>query len=179
MLWAYANGIAPYVDFADSPIWFVFLLLLIPHWQGVYFYWTHRMLHIPALYQRIHRWHHKNVNTGPWSGLAMHPVEQIILLADSLVFLLIASHPVHVICQVQSHLVTAPSSHTGFEAVKLTDKHNFRLGDYFHHLHHRFFECNYGTTDTPWDKWFGTFHDGSGDAEQKMIARRNKLHSPG
>ncbi len=25
------------------------------------------------------------------------------------------------------------------------------VGDFFHQLHHRFFDCNYGTWETPWD----------------------------
>ena len=31
--------------------------------------------------------------------------------------------------------------------------------DQYHYLHHRFFECNYGTSGTPFDKMFGTFRD--------------------
>ncbi len=161
LLWAYANGIAAHIAFSDSPVWFIALLLLVPHWQGIYFYWTHRTLHWPPLYKYIHSWHHKNVNTGPWSGLAMHPVEQFVLMGDALLFMLLASHPVHVIYQVQSHLIGAPTSHTGFAGLAITEKRSFRLGDYFHHLHHRHIDCNYGTTETPWDKWFGTFHDGT------------------
>lgn len=33
-------------------------------------------------------------------------------------------------------------------------------GSYFHYLHHRYFECNYGEATLPLDKLFGTFHDG-------------------
>ena len=33
-------------------------------------------------------------------------------------------------------------------------------GSYFHYLHHRYFECNYGEATIPLDKWFGTFRDG-------------------
>lgn len=29
----------------------------------------------------------------------------------------------------------------------------------FHYLHHRFFECNYGSVSLPIDKWLGTFTD--------------------
>ena len=31
---------------------------------------------------------------------------------------------------------------------------------YFHYLHHRYFECNYGEASIPLDKWFGSFRDG-------------------
>jgi sterol desaturase/sphingolipid hydroxylase (fatty acid hydroxylase superfamily) len=30
-------------------------------------------------------------------------------------------------------------------------------GDYFHHLHHKHFDCNYGASHVPSDLWFGTF----------------------
>ena len=47
---------------------------------------------------------------------------------------------------------------------------------YLHYLHHRYFECNYGAgldgSTIPLDKWFGTLHDGSEEAEQRMM---NKL----
>ena len=175
LMWAYANGIAPYIEFADHPVWFIAILLIIPHWQGMYFYWTHRALHWPPLYKHVHLWHHKNVNTGPWSGLAMHPVEQMILMGDVLFFLVLAAHPIHVICLIQSHLISAPTSHTGFEGLALGKKRSFRLGDYFHHLHHRYFDCNYGTTDMPWDKWFGTFHDGTPESDKAIGERRRIL----
>ena len=45
--------------------------------------------------------------------------------------------------------------------------------DFHHQLHHRFFECNYGTVDAPWDKWFGTDHDGSDEATARARKRRS------
>ena len=47
-------------------------------------------------------------------------------------------------------------------------------GDYFHNLHHRYFEVNYGTILLPLDHWFGTFHDGSVEAHEQMKSRRRK-----
>jgi lathosterol oxidase len=29
----------------------------------------------------------------------------------------------------------------------------------------------------PWDKWFGTFHDGSTEATQETRARKKKMYS--
>jgi sterol desaturase/sphingolipid hydroxylase (fatty acid hydroxylase superfamily) len=42
---------------------------------------------------------------------------------------------------------------------------------YEHYLHHKFFECNYADGAIPIDKWFGTFHDGSKEAEIRMNKR--------
>ena len=50
------------------------------------------------------------------------------------------------------------------------------LGDFFHQLHHRYFECNYGTIEMPWDKWFGSFHDGTPEATAMVRERRRKMH---
>ena len=33
-------------------------------------------------------------------------------------------------------------------------------GDYFHHLHHKHFDCNYGASHVPMDQLFGTFAGG-------------------
>ena len=45
MFWAMANGYAPVLNWAENPIWFIALFLLIPLWESFYFYWIHRMLH--------------------------------------------------------------------------------------------------------------------------------------
>ena len=38
-----------------------------------------------------------------------------------------------------------------------------RRATYFHWLHHRYFEGNYGENTIPLDRWFGTFRDGPPD----------------
>ena len=48
---------------------------------------------------------------------------------------------------------------------------------YYHFLHHRFFECNYGGDGlVPLDKWFGSFHDGTDEAHAVIRARQKKAH---
>jgi sterol desaturase/sphingolipid hydroxylase (fatty acid hydroxylase superfamily) len=44
-------------------------------------------------------------------------------------------------------------------------------------LHHRYFECNYGTSVVPWDRWFGSFHDGTAEATQRLNQRRYAMDS--
>ena len=47
--------------------------------------------------------------------------------------------------------------------------------DFHHQLHHRFFECNYGTIDVPWDRWFGSFH-GSDEATARVREQRKRMY---
>ena len=176
IMWAYANGYATMITFESNPVWFLSLIILVPFWAGFFFYWQHRAFHTRLAYTHIHSWHHKNVNTGPWSGLAMHPVEHIVLMADTLIFFVIASHPVHAIFLLLTHGLGAPASHTGFEAARITKNVRWDVGDFYHHLHHRFIDCNYGVPETPWDFVFGTFHDGTAEGDQYINDLRRKMY---
>ena len=44
-------------------------------------------------------------------------------------------------------------------------------GDYFHQLHHMFFECNYGAMHFPIDKWLGTFRVKRSKTASDMVER--------
>mgnify|MGYP002064732690 CR=1 FL=1 len=50
----------------------------------------------------------------------------------------------------------------------MRDRNRLKLGTFHHQMHHRYFECNYGSLEIPWDKWFGTFHDGTVEANEKL-----------
>lgn len=177
MWWSYANGWATMITFESHPVWFVVLIVLLPIYAGLYFYAHHRLLHVGPLYRHVHAWHHKNINTGPWSGLAMHPVESFILMTDVVIFFIVPAHPIHVMFLMFHHGIGAPTSHAGFEKLKVTDAGGVEVGDFFHQLHHKYFDCNYGTWETPWDKWFGTFHDGTPEADAMVNERRRRIWS--
>ena len=176
VLWSQINGFAPSLKFTDNPIWFVALFALIPLWYSFFFYWIHRALHWPPLYKRVHALHHRNINLGPWSGMAMHPVEHLMYLGSVVIHLIIPSHPLHVIFHLQFNVLISIFSHTGFEGLLIGDKNRINLGYFFHQLHHRYFECNYGTDEMPWDKWFGTFHDGTAKATGMVKDRRRRMY---
>lgn len=173
MFWAMANGYAPVLLWADHPIWFVVMILLTPIWISFHFYWVHRWLHWPPLYRLAHALHHKNTNVGPWSGLSMHPVEHILFFSSILVHFIIPSSPFHILFHMQHQSLTAATSHTGYEAMLIKDKKYLALGTFHHQMHHRYFDCNYGNLEMPWDKWFGSFHDGT-DASHDAFRERKK-----
>jgi sterol desaturase/sphingolipid hydroxylase (fatty acid hydroxylase superfamily) len=48
-----------------------------------------------------------------------------------------------------------------------------RTNGYAHYLHHKLFEVNYSDGAVPLDRWFGSFHDGSPDAMERLRAGRS------
>ena len=170
-VWALANGHVPTTSFTGSPVWFVAWFLLIPIWSSCHFYWIHRALHWPPLYRLAHGLHHRNIVIGPWSGISMHPIEHLLYFSSVLIHFVVASHPVHVFFHMHVQALNPAASHSGFDGLMVGGKKRVELGDFFHQLHHRYFECNYGTAEMPWDRWFGTFHDGTPEARKRLRAR--------
>ena len=138
--WLYANGKIPYLDFREYPVSFVLIFLLIPLWREFHFYFIHRLIHWKPLYDKVHYLHHYNINPGPWSGLAMHPIEHLLYFSVVLIHYIVPSHPLHFLFNSQHTALTPAAGHSGFEG-KLGKFLPF--GSYFHYLHHRLFECNY------------------------------------
>ncbi|MEP0941522.1 MAG: sterol desaturase family protein [Rhizobiaceae bacterium] len=176
IMWAMANGYAPTISVEDNPVWFVLGLMLLPIWSAFHFYWVHRLLHVPFLYKHVHSLHHKNVNIGPWSGLSMHPIEHLLYLSSLLIHLVVPSHPVHLIFHVVYEGPGAAMSHTGYEDLLIKDKPRLALGTFYHQLHHRYYECNYGNQEMPWDRWFGTFHNGTDEGTSATKERRRRMY---
>ena len=174
MLWAYGNGWAPLMDLRTNPVWFIALLPLLALWSDFHFYWTHRITHWKPLYKAAHYLHHRNVNVGPWSGLSMHPIEHIIYFSRWLLLLLVPAHPIHLLYLMQRAALAPAYGHTGFDQLVLSadGETSLSIDSFFHYLHHRYFECNYGNSILPLDHWFGTFHDATPESHAQMRQKR-------
>lgn len=172
--WLFANGFLGLFEIA-SPIgfwiWFGLLVLLVPAIHAFHFYWGHRLLHVPVLYRAVHGVHHRNVEVGPWSGLAMHPAEHVIYFSTIVVQWLLALHPINALFQLQVAIFYAAMAHTGFEKIMFGKRMPIDNNSYFHYLHHQYFECNYGGGLVPFDWLFGTAHDGTPEAHAVMTNR--------
>lgn len=175
--WAAANGHAPGLIFAENPVWFALWFVLIPVWASFHFYWIHRLLHWPPLYRLAHSLHHRNINIGPWTGISMHPVEHVLYFSSVLIHFVVPSHPAHVLFHFYTEGLNPAFSHSGFEGVLAGGRKRVNAGDFFHQLHHRYFECNYGTAEVPWDRIFGSFHDGSDRATAETRARKKRMYA--
>ncbi|MDB5657592.1 MAG: methylsterol oxidase [Cypionkella sp.] len=173
MLWAMANGYIATLDATAHPVMFAVIMFFIPMFRELHFFMVHRMIHWPPLYKYVHSLHHANVNPGPWSGIAMHPVEHLFYFSTVLIHAIVPSHPVHVIFNLVHAGLTPGQGHTGFDKI-VNGKTVLNTHGHAHYLHHKYFEVNYADGALPLDRWFGSFHDGSPEADSAMEVRMAK-----
>lgn len=172
MLYAWAHGWGPWATFGDSPVALILLWLAIPLIHEAHFYCIHRLIHVPILYKYVHSVHHNSINPSPWSSLSMHPVEAALFFAEMMWHLVIPSNPFVALFQLNTTAYGAIVGHIGFDKLELTDGHAMDSHAYTHYLHHKYFEVNYGGDGLiPLDQWFGTWHDGTKQADEQMKQR--------
>jgi len=137
-------------------VYFFFSVAATVLMHDTYFYWTHRLMHLPAVYRRIHRLHHTTQPT-PVSAFAFHPGEALVHAA--FLPLLVVFMPLHwaaiaafmlfmTAMNVLGHLGFEPGSpgflRLGIGKVANTSTH--------HHMHHRNGRTNYGLYFRFWDR---------------------------
>jgi len=172
MLWALANNYAPQLEMPNHFLYLVLLILLIPMWETTHFFLIHRLIHTSKLYKRVHALHHRNTNVGPWSGMSMHPVEHVVYLSTVLIHFVIPSNPFLIAFHLMYFTLSAATTHAGYQGVTVKGKLVLPLGTFHHQLHHRYFTCNYGGLEIPWDQWTGSFHDGTPESHQAFLKKR-------
>lgn len=177
ILHAWANGWGPWTTFGDNPIWLVLFGLLIPLIHEFHFYCIHRLLHLPFLYRRIHSVHHNSANPSPWSSLSMHPIEHLLYWSDALIHLVLPSHPLLVLYHLQVTGTGAIVGHIGYDRIEIGKDRAVETHAYAHYLHHKYFEVNYADGALPFDRWFGTWHDGTPEGDRAMQERFKRARS--
>ena len=177
--WWYASGHMEWVRFGDSPALVVAMAFAIPFWLSIHFFPTHRLLHWQPLYNIAHHLHHRNTNTGPWTGISMHPLEHLIYFTVFFLWWLVPAHPVLVIMTGLYQGIEPSVAHAGFSRLRLAGGFHVPAGDRFHHFHHRFFHINYGNSMAPLDKPMGSWYDGSAKGRTLVRQRMRKLGNPG
>jgi sterol desaturase/sphingolipid hydroxylase (fatty acid hydroxylase superfamily) len=176
MMWGVANGFVPQLSGPRALMWLMLLIFLVPVWETFYFYLIHRLLHWPPLYRHVHSLHHRNTNVGPWAGLSMHPIEHLMYLGSVMIHLIIPANPLLLIYHLQYFSLSAATTHSGYEGLVAGGRNLLSLGTFHHQMHHRYFECNYGGLEVPWDKWFGSFHDGT-EESHKQFQEKQRLRA--
>jgi sterol desaturase/sphingolipid hydroxylase (fatty acid hydroxylase superfamily) len=171
--WIYANGYRAVPAIGEHPVYFGAMILFVFFWGTFHFYCVHRFMHWQPVYKVVHELHHRNVNTGPWTGISMHPLEHLLYFSVFILFWLVPVHPVVIVLLSLFMAIGPAPSHSGFNFVAIGGK-RFFAGDWYHQLHHQYFNFNYGNTVTPLDRVFGSWHDGSRESLQAQKARKRR-----
>lgn len=151
-----------YEDIKDYGwIWFCASIVLMLLLHDAYFYWTHRLLHHPKIFRRVHLVHHRSTNPSPWAAYSFHPIEALIEAGIfPLVVFIIPAHTLALALFLLYMITRNVTNHLGIEFLPAWFLHNKWINWHttatHHDLHHKNFNSNYGLYFTWWDKWFGT-----------------------
>ena len=91
----------------------------------------------------------------------MHPIEHLLYFSPFILWWVVPVHPIVIIVTGMYQALNPTVSHSGFKYLKLGQKLKVNTGDWYHQLHHQYFNLNYGNTFLPIDKWMDSWHDGS------------------
>ena len=119
----------------------------------------------------MHSVHRNSVNPSPYSSLSMHPVELLLYLGMAFWQVIIPSNPILALYALHRAGFGAIPGHVGFDKMEVGANRGVDTHAHIHYLHHKHFEVNYGDGLIPFDKWFGTFHDGTKEGQARMDAR--------
>jgi sterol desaturase/sphingolipid hydroxylase (fatty acid hydroxylase superfamily) len=151
-----------YSDVSDFPWWWlpisVFVYLFL---HDSWFFWTHRLMHVPSIYKRMHAVHHASREPTAWAAMSFHPWESIS--GAILVPALVLTIPIHygallVVLSVMT--IMGVTNHMGWELFPRWIVHG-PLGRWLitashHQLHHEKYLCNFGLYFRFWDRLCGT-----------------------
>jgi Delta7-sterol 5-desaturase len=153
-----------YTDFDKAGVGYLaasVIAIIVAH--DAYFYWTHRLMHLPRLYPYFHRTHHRSVTPTPFAAYAFDIPEALLMSAFTPLWLLfVPMHGLGLFLFMAFMIVRNVMGHAGVELMPraLADSSWFGwINTTTHHdLHHASFHHNYGLYFTWWDRLMGTEH---------------------
>jgi len=146
-----------YNDVAEYGIsYLIFTGILLILTLDLYFYFTHRLLHLPWFYKYVHGIHHKSQHVQASTGISFHPVEAFILYSFPTPLLLVLPLQ-HDLLNVFTWFVIfhVTRIHAEIEFPLFKSPTHFHTSEH-HHLHHSHSEGNYGLIFHWWDRFFKT-----------------------
>jgi sterol desaturase/sphingolipid hydroxylase (fatty acid hydroxylase superfamily) len=150
-----------YDDLHVWPLWYwpvSVLLYLVAH--DTWFYWTHRLLHRPALFRAAHAVHHASRPPTAWAAMSFHPWEALTgaVVIPALLFVI----PIHVAALglvLTIMTVMGVTNHMGWEMFPRWLVHGpagrWLITASHHQRHHEYYRCNFGLYFRFWDKVCG------------------------
>ncbi len=151
-----------YADVGAYPLWWLplsVLVYLILH--DAWFYWTHRLMHVPAIYRRVHHVHHASHPPTAWAAMSFHPWESLTgAVVIPVLILTVPIHPIALGIVLTVMTVMGVSNHMGWEmfpsALVRGPAGRWLITASHHQLHHQRNKCNYGLYFRYWDRLCGT-----------------------
>lgn len=151
-----------YNDVSAYPLWYLPVSLLVYLFaHDSWFYWTHRWMHRPRVFRRVHAVHHASRPPTAWAAMSFHPWEALTgaFVVPALAFFV----PIHISMLgvvLATMTVMGVTNHMGWEIFPRALV-NSRLGGWLitashHHVHHEEYRCNYGLYFRVWDRLCGT-----------------------
>jgi lathosterol oxidase len=147
-------------------------LMIVAH--DAYFYWTHRLLHRPALFSWTHRAHHQSVAPTQWAAYSFSIGEAIVQSAFVPIFLLfVPMHMAALFVWMAHQILRNVLGHCGVELELrswLAGWWGRWITTTLHHdMHHSQGRHNYGLYFTWWDRMCGTEHPQYRERLQRLI----------
>lgn len=156
--------------------WYAASLVVAVVLHDTYFYWTHRLLHHPAVFRRVHRVHHRSTNPTPWAAYSFSVAEAGVQagIGPLLVFA-VPMHPTAFLAFMTWQLAFNVLGHCGYEifpAWFLRTWAGRLLNTPTHHaLHHEKVGANFGLYFNVWDRLMGTNHPDYGPRFARAAGR--------
>jgi len=153
---------AMYFSIADYgwPYFFLSAALLVVGYDA-WFYWYHRLMHTPWMFEHVHSIHHLSSNPTAFAAYALHPAETFIGNSFFVFFpLVIPVHPIAFGAAGFGISMYAFILHSGYEFFPHGFTRHSLLGwistSTHHNMHHRDTDGNYGALFTYWDRLMRT-----------------------
>lgn len=129
--------------------------------QETYYYWVHRWMHRPGVYELVHKWHHESIETTAWTAFSFHPLEGVIqAIFLPLAVVVIPMHVFAFLTLLAVMTLSATINHAGVEVFPAgwakTPGLRKLIGATHHDVHHRQAKYHFGLYFTFWDEWMGT-----------------------
>ena len=132
--------------------------------HDIYFYTTHRLMHLAPLFKAVHAGHHRSITPTPWAILSFQPLETIPQFGFfALVIFFLPLHPATLLAYLLFDGIVNAAGHCGHEFVPQASQKHWLLkylnAVTHHDLHHTRFRYNFGQYFNICDRLFGTFLD--------------------
>lgn len=163
--------------------YFVFSLVLLIVLHDAWFYWTHRLIHHPKLFPRLHRTHHRSMNPTPFTAYSFDVGEAFIHAAYlPIILAIIPVAQLAALIWALHMIVRNVIGHCGYELLPRS-RSGKPLFDWLtsvthHDLHHANFRYNNGLYFTWWDRLMGTEHPQYHLKFAETVMRGNRKSQP-